>query len=121
MPGWFNAEPSDGYQVDLLDRVGSRQLRPVARRLAGGLRYSMPDRSGHSDNSLRIEYQLARTVTTHPAMPAKNRTSKMRMIPIPIRVSMSKQDYTRVIARWKSAPPSVHGSQPTSPKSHVES
>ena len=46
--------------------------------------------SAQSTKSLRIEYQLATTVTTQPAIPTKNRTSKTRMIPISMRVSMSR-------------------------------
>jgi hypothetical protein len=47
-----------------------------------------------SVSSFRIEYQLVTTVTTQPAIPAKNRTSKPRMIPISMCVSMKQQGYT---------------------------
>jgi hypothetical protein len=45
-------------------------------------------RRHHFLNSLRIEYQLINTVTTQPAIPAKDRPSKIRMIPIPMSVGM---------------------------------
>jgi hypothetical protein len=41
------------------------------------------EREGHSViSSLKIKYQLIKIVTTQPAIPVKNTTSKMRMIPI---------------------------------------
>src|SRR5260370_38837373 len=70
--------------------------RPGALSVPAFTRCSRVDRLCHfAHSSLKIKYQLAKIVTTQPAIPAKNTTSKMRMIPISMRVSMCKQDYTR--------------------------
>jgi hypothetical protein len=79
-------------------------LQTVILRSNGKSRYTFSIEttrgSDRTKAALRSEmsgpaYELVTTVTTQPATPAKNKTSKPRMIPISMQVSMNEQDYTR--------------------------